>query len=179
MSNQNRKRPPTRRLRPLALGLWLTAAPGWTVAAESLIELRDATVLRGELISVEGGAYRIRTRSMGEISIPESEVVALRPLGAGTGGEPVATPLGGSAQLGQDHGSELAAIQQQLAGDPDTMQAIMALQADPEIRAALADPALVQLILSGNVEALGADPRFKRLMEHPAIQAIVGGMTGR
>ncbi len=57
------------------------------------------------------------------------------------------------------------------------MQAIMGLQGDPEIQAALADPALVRLILSGDLEALRADPRFQRLMGHPGIQGILDRAT--
>lgn len=166
------------RLRPWMLGTWLIAIAGSATADESRIELQDGTVLHGEVISAGGGIYRIRSPSLGEIQVRESDLVAIRPLGA-EGGQSTAAPRGAvGAAGGQDHQAELAGIQQRLLGDPGTLQAIMSLQNDPEIRAALADPAFAQLILSGNVEALSADPRFQRLMEHPEIKGILGRVQG-
>jgi hypothetical protein len=198
MSSRSIEHRPQSWLRPLLLGVSLLGIAGLASSAESRIELRDGTVLYGEVVSASGGAYRVRSGLLGEIQIPESNVVAIRPMGF-EGSEPdtgqsgaaapstaygMAPPAAASAApsaatSGSDHQGELAAIQQQLVGDPDTLKAIMTLQNDPEIRAALADPAFAQLILSGNVEALSADPRFQRLMEHPGIKGIVGRTTGQ
>jgi hypothetical protein len=59
------------------------------------------------------------------------------------------------------------------------MGAIAALQGDPQLRAALADPEFARAVLSGDLDALQQDPRFIELMRHPGIQEIVGRMTGR
>jgi hypothetical protein len=163
------------RLRPLVLGVWLAGIATVASAGESRIELRDGTVLHGELVSAGGGVYRIRSPSLGEIQVRESDVVSLRPMGP-EGANPSAAPTE-SAGTGDRQG-ELAAIQQRLVGDPDTLKAIMSLQDDPQIRAALADPGFAQLILSGNVAALRSDPRFQKLMEHPGIKGILGRVQG-
>jgi hypothetical protein len=177
MSNRIFTRLRIRPLRPIAIGLLLAAIASPTVAGASRIELRDGSVLSGELISVSEGAYRIRSSTLGEIQVRESEVMAIRPLGAngdvGNAGQLGATEAGGTSG-GASYKEELAAIQQRLGGDPSDMQAILSRQDNPEIRAALADPAFTQLILSGNVATLSADPRFRRLMENPAIQGILG-----
>ena len=177
MSSQACKRLSTNPFLPFAIGLALAALACPTVAGESRIELRDGSVLRGELVSVSEGGYRIRSAILGEIQVRESEVIAIRPLGAGAdigaARQPGALEIGG-ASGGAGYKDELAAIQQRLAGDPGVMQAILSLQENPEIRAALADPAFAQLILSGNVATLSTDPRFRHLMENPAIQDILG-----
>ena len=147
--------------------------PAVLEAGENRVELRDGSILSGELVGLANGRYRIRTAVMGEIEVDEADVLSIRP--AGQGGAPASAPTAGGA----DYSSDIAGIQRQLAGDPGMLDSIMALQSDPEIQSALADPAFVGLILSGNVEALKSDPRFLRLLEHPALQAIVGRMTGR
>ena len=76
-------------------------------------------------------------------------------------------------------GTEIAAIQQQLASDPGLMGQVSALQNDPEIQAVLSDPELTRLILSGDLERLRGDARIQRLMAHPTIQAIMGQMMAR
>lgn len=181
MSRRALKRLPTTPLRPLAIGLWLTALACPAVAGESRIELRDGTVLRGELVSVSEGAYRIRSATLGEVQVHESEVMAIRPLGAvgDTGDAGHAGPAETrGASGGADYREDLAAIQQRLVGDPGTMQAILSLQENPEIRAALADPAFARLILSGDAATLSTDPRFQRLMADPAIQDILSRVQG-
>lgn len=177
MSNRIFTRLRIRRIRPIAIGVLLAAIASPTVAGESRIELRDGTVLRGELMSVSEGAYRIRSAALGEIQVPESEVTAVRPMGAiggtGSAGDWGAAEIAGaSGEIGYREG--LAAVQQQLAGNPGIMQAILSLQENPQIQAALADPAFTQLIMSGDLATLSMDPRFLLLMADPAIQGILG-----
>ncbi|MGE5152860.1 MAG: hypothetical protein ACM3ST_02490 [Bdellovibrio bacteriovorus] len=154
-------------------GLLLMLGHGGIAAEGRVIELRDGSVLQGELVGAGGGHYRIRTPVLGEIELPESEVLAIRsaeaapPAPAST----MATP--------SDLQGVMASIQQQMLGDPALASAITALQSDPELGAALADPAFTQLILSGNLAALGTDPRFLRLMANPAILAILGQIGGQ
>jgi hypothetical protein len=155
------------------LGLCLALAAAGPRAEGRAIELRDGSVLIGELVGITNGRYRIRTAMLGEIEVPEADVLAVRPVG-----ESSPTPVGalsGSADLQ----GTIAGIQRQIAGDPALMGAVSALQSDPELQAALADPAFVQLVLSGNLTALSADPRFLRLMANPAVQAILSQAAGR
>jgi len=167
-------RRPHRPQRRLALWCWafsLVATP--LAAAESRIELRDGSVISGDLLGVGNGAYRVRSAALGEMAIPESAVLAIRPASAAVPTSAGAAPANPLANPGSPPG-DLAAIQQQLLGNPQTLEAITHLQSDPDIQAALADPQFMGLIMSGNVTALSSDPRFQRLMENPAIRALVG-----
>lgn len=167
------RRAPTRATMGVVLGLCLFFVHAGLRAEERAIELRDGSVLMGELVGAGNGHYRIRTPVLGEIELPESEVLAIRSAAASALGPASAMP--GSPDLQ----GVMAGIQQQMVGDPTLASAITALQSDPELQAALADPAFTQLILSGNVAALGTDPRFLRLMANPAIQAILGQVGGQ
>jgi hypothetical protein len=154
--------------------LWaLILGTGALSAGESRIELRDGSVISGEVVGVGAGGYRIRSAALGEVQVRESDVLAIRPAQAGG-----TTAPGAGAEAGGQTGN-LAAIQQQLMGNPQTMDSITRLKNDPGIAAALADPGFAQLILSGDLEALSKDPRFQHLMENPEIQAIVGQVLGR
>ena len=157
----------------IALGLCLTLFHPGARAEGRAIELRDGSVLIGELVGIGNGHYRIRTPMLGEIEVPESDVLAIRPAAA------TAPAAGNGAPGSPDLQGTIAGIQQQIAGDPALMSAVSALQSDPELQAALADPAFVQLVMSGNLTALSADPRFLRLMANPAIQAILSQAAGR
>lgn len=134
------------------------SGPGALEAGESRIELRDGSVLSAELVAVEAGRYRIRNSLIGEIEVEEGDVLAIRPSAAMATGEPV----GG-----------IADVQRRIVGSPDILGSVTGLRGDPELQAALSDPDLLRLVMSGDLEALRSDPRLLRLMEHPAIQAIV------
>lgn len=166
-------RDPNRMSRAGWVGLGLILVHGGLAAEGRVVELRDGSVLVGELVGVDGGHYRIRTPVLGEVELPESEVLAIR----SAAGAPAPSPSTSSGS--SDLQGVMASIQRQMAGDPALADAVTALQGNPEIQAVLADPAFTGLILSGNVAALGADPRFLQLMADPAVQALIGRIGGQ
>lgn len=155
----------------LALSLVLPAA---AQAGESRIDLTDGSLISGELIGIEGGHYHIRSATLGSLSIPETSIRSLQPLGA-AGAAPSHAP---SATAATDYSADIASIQKQLITDQGLMEQVTALQQDPQIQEALSDPELTRMVLSGDLEGLRADPRFQRLMQHPSIQALMGQVLG-
>ena len=149
--------------------IWRVVRPGGHLA---LATLSDGSLITGELVGIDNGQYRIRSTTLGEMSVPESAIRSIQP--PGSDGVPVARQTAPDVSA---YGPEIASIQQQLATNPGLMGQITALQNDPAIQAVLADPELTRLILAGDLERLRADPRIQRLMEHPGIQGIVGQMA--
>ena len=178
MTKPHNPRPSSRQRRRWgpALAALLTLAGGLGTAAESRVELRDGSVITGELVGVGGGSYRIQSGTLGEVSIPESEVLAIRPAGAAA---PTAAAPSGTGAAEAPAGFDLGSIRQQLVAQPQIMEAINRLQSDPEVQSVLSDPELVRRIMAGDLEAVRADPRFQKLLENPAIQAIVSQALGR
>lgn len=144
----------------LLMILALVSMPG---GAASRIELIDGTEINGEVVSVSGGHYVIRSSTLGQIEVPESSIRSVRPDGGSRSGRALST--------------ELQPIQQQIVNSPELMAMVAALQTDPELQAAINDPELIQLVVSGNLDALRGDPRILRLLANPSIQAIVGKMS--
>ncbi|NEX21452.1 hypothetical protein G3480_14195 [Thiorhodococcus mannitoliphagus] len=156
------------------LALSLCAIPA-AQAGESRIELTDGSVITGELLGIEANHYRIRSATLGTLSVPESSIQSIQPMSAA--GASTSQP-GGSAAA-PDYSADIAAIQKQLMTDQGLMDQVTALQQDPDIQQALSDPELTRMILSGDLQGLRADPRFQRLMQHPSIQALMGQVIGR
>jgi hypothetical protein len=126
----------------------------------SRIELRDGSVISGEVVGFSDGRYLIESPALGRLQVDESEIRSVQPDGGVAGAS------------GSGYGPEIQALQQQLIADPEVIKMITALQKDPDVQAALADPEFMQLITSGNLGALQANPRFQRLMNHPSLRAI-------
>jgi hypothetical protein len=147
----------------LLMGLILTGPPAF--GETSRIELRDGSVISGEVVSFSGGRYVIQSPALGRISVDEAQVRSVRP---------------GNDQAGTSgYASEIQALQQQMIGDPEVINMLTALQNDPEVQAALADPEFMRLVASGNLGALQSNPRFRSLMNHPSLRAIRDHMSGQ
>jgi hypothetical protein len=147
--------------------LWAALPLVFAVAAEAgqarTIELVDGSVIRGEILSVDNGVYRIGTERLGTVILKDEDIAAIRATPA--------SPSGPGASVPSSAG-EAAALQKQIAGNPQWMQSVTTLKDDPDLQQILKDPVLMQAIREGNLEALQSDPRIQRLMSHPVVQDL-------
>jgi len=153
----------------LAVALGAQAA----LAGPSRVELKDGSVLTGDLVGYSGGIYTLRSPTLGEVRLEESKVVSVRPgAPADPAGVDAAGGLGG-LRLPPDLAGQVQATQQRLIADPAVFGMIMALQNDPAIRAVLSDPAFLSLITSDHLQAIQGSPGFQELLQHPVLRAIL------
>jgi hypothetical protein len=144
-----------------------------TAAGEtSRIELRDGSVIAGEVVGFADGRYLVESPALGRVTIDQAQIRSLQP-GGGAGGASTGSDGDGG------YGAQISALQQQLMGDAAVMGMITSLQSDPQVQAALADPAFMQLVTSGNLGALKGNPRFKALMDSPGMRALQERVTGQ
>lgn len=147
----------------------LFALPQWLcAAADYRFELQDGSVIIGELVSVDNGVFKIRSPSLGTVTLRDSKVRTM-----GRAGSTASTETTLTESSEPDWQAQMQALQRELVHNDDLMQAISALQNDPKIREVLADPELMALIGSGDMMALRNDQRIQQLLEHPGIRAIV------
>ena len=146
----------------IGLGLVGAAAAG----EASRIELRDGSVISGEVVGFADGRYLVESSALGRVTIDQTQILSLQP-----GGAP--------GRLNDGRGAQISDLQQQMMGNAEIMGMITALQSDPQLQAALADPEFMQLVNSGNLSALQSNPRFKALMSSPALRALQGQITGQ
>ena len=128
-------------------------------AEKRVIELKDGSVISGEIVSFSGGVYSIKSDSLGNIKIQDSKVRTIR----------AATP-GGSG--GRSERAQVDAIGQKMMADEEIMKMVLSLQNDPDFQAILNDPSIMQAIESGNLDVLTANPKFLKLMEKSKVKDI-------
>jgi hypothetical protein len=68
---------------------------------------------------------------------------------------------------------EFQAVQAQVTENPEIVGDIENLLDDPEIMSIISDPTFIAAVQSGDMASLESNPRLQRLLEHPAIQAII------
>ncbi|MCH8256562.1 MAG: hypothetical protein IIA75_01470 [Proteobacteria bacterium] len=138
------------------------------VFAESEIVLKDGSRIRGEVLSMQNGLYRIRTESMGTIQLRSREILSITSLGVSVPGDSPGTDTAASSQTAVD------SIKSSIVNSPGVMSTITALQNDPQMKAILADPAIMRAVQNLDLQALGNHTKIKALMNNPKIKRIHG-----
>ena len=139
----------------------------------SRLELTDGSIIVGEVLGMRDGVYSLRSPTLGTISIEASHIRSL------SNADTAATPDAALANPGASVGADIDALQRQIVGNADLMQMIVGLRNDPALQRAMADPELMTLISSGNIDALRQHPSFLELMSHPGIRGIVEQLQPR
>ena len=119
------------------------------------IELKDGSVIYGEIVSFGGGTFAVRSNSFGTVEIDESKIRAIRSK----------VPVSGK-------GDQIQQIQQRMMSDKEVVQMILSLQNDPDVQKILQDPEIMKAVNSGDINALLSNPKFMKLLENPTIQDI-------
>lgn len=135
------------------------------------VELSDGSVLQAEVVGMRHGVYQLRSSTLGEFEVPESQVVAIRtphsePAPAPASDGDVASPQS------QQTLPAAGALQQALTQDPAALNKILSLQNDPLVQSILSDESTMQAVESGDLGALLNDPKIKALMNHPTVQDL-------
>ncbi len=142
----------------LSVILVLFALAAAANAAETReIELTDGSVITGEVLSLSEGIYTVRSATLGTLRIEASNIRVIR--------------LKGSADLG-DAGGRVRPLEDKMSGDREIMDAIRALQNDPDIQKILQDPEIMKAVQAGDIAALMRNPEFMKLLNKRALQDI-------
>jgi len=143
--------------------LALAAAAAVVNAAETReIELTDGSVITGEVVSLSGGIYTVRSATLGTLRIEESKVRVIR--------------LQGSAAP-SDVGGQVKSLEDKMLGDSDIMDTIRTLQNDPDLQKILQDPEIMNAVQTGDIDALMRNPAFMKLLNKQAVQDINKKLT--
>ena len=146
----------------------LLAFSGASPAATVL--LRDGTVIRGEMQSLQGDVYAIETVSLGTIHVRKEEIRSID-----EGGGPASA--GESSVHGSSPGAgELDATKSRIMQDPKLLASVLALQDDPDVAAVVADPEIAKAMAAGDYAALLNNPKIVALMHNARMREIIDGV---
>ena len=119
------------------------------------LELRDGSIITGDVVSLSNGIYTIKSESLGTVKIEESKINVIRPKSSSQGA-----------------GGEARALQDKMMNDQEIMSLIQSLQNDPEFKKILEDPDILKSVNAGDISALMANPKFTKLLNNSTVQEI-------
>lgn len=140
------------------------------------IELVDGSLLRAEVLSMDGKVYRLRSDTLGAIEVPEYQVKAIRSPEESLV-RPQITPEPTPSTASPSPTTSLPTpsandLQQALSQDPATMSKIISLQNDPLMQQILSDENTMRAVQAGDLGALLNDPKVRALMNHPTVREL-------
>ena len=147
----------------LLILVFLSLAAAVANAAETReIELADGSVISGEVVSLSGGIYTVRSATLGTLRIEASKIRVIR--------------LQGTAAPGDARG-QLKSLEDKMLGDSEIMDAVRALQSDPDLQKVLQDPEIMKAVQAGDIAALMRNPEFMKLLNKQPVQDINNKLT--
>lgn len=153
---------------PALLFALLILSAGPVIAGEiRRIELKDGSVIHGQIVAFDHGNYTIHSDILGTIRLEESVIQGIRSRGSEEKGkEDSKTPT-------QSHGGGRGQLLQQLMmADQQTMEMILSLQDNPDFQAVLRDPVIMDAVNRGDIDALLSNPKFLKILESPIVEDI-------
>lgn len=148
--------------------LLLLMPAGASLAETASIHLQDGSTIRGEVVSLKGGSYQVQTKTLGVLTIPQTNVRMVE-YGAAANSTTPDNSLANGAENAQ-----MAAITSRLKNSPALLGDIQALTNDPAIMAIVKDPEIQRLIASGDYAGLMKNSKMRRLMNNSKIRDITG-----
>ena len=149
------------------LFLWIVPSSSHA-GVVSQIKLLDGSVIQAEIISFSNGVYKLRSESLGTISVAEDRVQSIRPNKSQIPGTP--------AQLETADppvGQKVQGLQQKLTSDPKTMEMLLDLRKDPSMIGVLNDKDLMRAIQQGNLSTVIKNPKIQKLMKSKTVGDVI------
>lgn len=147
-----------------------------------VITLKDKSTIRARVVEMSEGVYHAWSPSLGELKIPSSEILSIDakpaapdPVAQFSTGQKDQTPA--APEISPD---DLAGLQSAVSSKVMSLvttregkESLMAFSKNPEVKAVLNDPQVMQAIKSGDYTALMNSPAVKQLLDEPQTKALV------
>ena len=156
-------------LLPVLISIVLFVPNAWS--AGKTVTLKDGSRINGQIVGMSNGNYILKS-AVGEIAVTENSVTSIV---TQDGLSPQNTPAAQSKNSTMS--AQIQAVQGQMLSDPSILTDIQALAQDPDMIAALSDPAFIQAVQNQDLQTIESSPQFQKLMNNPGIRALMGKMA--
>ena len=116
------------------------------------VKLNDGSLIYCEVISLSDGVYTMKSPLLGPLKVDESNVNSIISL--------------------RSTKDEIQTLKNRILKNDELLDIVLALRNDPDFKAALEDPTVLEAVNSGDISALLANQNFVKLLNNPKILTI-------
>jgi len=149
------------------LFLWIVLSSGHA-GVRNQVQLLDGSVIQAEIISFSNGVYKLRSESLGTISIAENRVESILPNKSKISGTPAQLETADPPVR-----QKIQGLQQKMTSDPKAMEMLLDLRKDPSMIGVLNDKDLMRAIQQGNLSTVIKNPKIQKLMKSKAVGDVI------
>jgi len=141
-----------------------------TLAATKIITLKDGSVLKGNIVKMMDGQYTLATENLGEIKVPESDVLSIQSLEAISSSQQLSNKgTSGTSPLK----NEVERLQGDILADPNLMNEVQTMIKDEEIKSLLSDPKLLDDVMSFDQDTIQNNKNIQQLLQNPKMKNLM------
>ena len=130
------------------------------------IELKDGSIILAEIVALEGDNFTLRSDILGTFQVERSKIKTIRQRRAD------ASTAADGREVASVTNEQIKTLREKIISNKDTLDPLLSLQDDPDIKAVLEDPEIMKAATSGDISVLLANPKFMKLLNKPEIQDI-------
>jgi len=149
------------------------SAVTWADQVDQVFTLKDGSQIKGELSGINNGVYTVKTPIIGDVHVAVSDVASI------TNSNAMAALPSPSLATSSSMDQQIAASQQKLMSNPQSMATLQEMMQDPDILQALQDPALVQAVTNHDYQAVQSNPKIQELMNNPKMQVLMQKLSAQ
>lgn len=143
----------------------------------SRVELNDGSIISAEVVALDQGVYTLDTASLGMIKVDAGKIRSISAINSGSaitiapakGADPLLSRTGSMPSGLQPEAEELKT---KMFNNPQVMQIVTGLMADPQFQQLLKDPAVIKAAEQGDVQSLMRNEKFMNMLHHPRLEEI-------
>jgi len=152
--------------------LMFTARVGMAADA-ARYELRDGSIIRAEIISLQDGHYTLQSETLGTIRIEKSRIRSITMGAAKPADKSVTTSSPTPDASAPAASARIENLSKAIMADPGMMDRLSSLSQDPDVMQVLRDPEIMKAVNAGDLASLMSNQKFMQMLNNSTIQDIV------
>ena len=158
----------------IASCLLVLAVPLYADSAK-VINLKDGTVLKGQVLEFKEGVYTLETSVAGQLQVSDEDILSILSAEAGAAdpSDPASSNGPGLPQDNTQIKEQVQQLQGSVMSDPALMTDIQGMLNNEELQAIFSDPQFVNDVLSYDPQKINQNEKTQELLQNPQMQAIM------
>ncbi len=143
-----------------------------------VISLKDGSTIRGNVVSLSSGKYKIKTQTLGIVEVDQDQIESISSermyrANQSAQSQPAAVADVAPVITQANLTAQVERVQNRVMSDPAMMAEIQTLMNDPQIMSVISDPEFMKKLMSLDMKSIESNPQFQQLLQNPKMLELI------